>query len=327
MPFSEKVVSFLKVCIRSHSFFTIYYQIVAPALNIPLAHEVDYVEARLDQRLRILLVQFPSIASPVVFSSKFCNYDALDESVGHRDHQWSVPNRPSNTSQRHEDGVYSGRVLTPIGSKIVIMKISTDEVGSKSVCFGVRQPGILKCIPLRVEREILMFDSTFPEYVEIMNSLFIKKWSNHLLIYDAYYRSMRWKIGWNDYSFVLGKGASESRERKLVGNILPATGTWYCAKHDKFSLIRLRIEDHHNLLQFMYKLSYSFPWSTRSVRLEALRSGAAFWIDHTNPAISELLSGISAKETVDFVHLVLSPNKRRLYLTVAESPTLVFMNC
>lgn len=307
--------------------FSTGIKIVAPSIYETFAFHSGAVDARLDQRLRVLLLNSPTTDSPVVFSSKFCNFYSSDANTSQQELQWRIPGHQFNSTVEAKNGLYYGKVLTPLGSQTILLKISTDQVGSKSACFSVQRSRAVCCIPLTFDGRIIMFDATIPEYGEIMTKLFIKKWSNHLLVYDPYYQSIHWKIGWNEYMLMLEGAQMRRSEKKLVGDNFSLTGSWYCAKHDKFSFVRLRIEDASDILQFDYKPAYALPWSRRFGRIKATRSGAAFWLDHTDPRVSDLLMGISGKRVADFVHLVWSPNKQRFYLTVSESPTLVFMYC
>jgi len=268
----------------------------------------------------------PQRHSPLIFSSKFCNYQSLKLSQARK-----IVDEPPVYHGTHREritGTYSSEILTTLGSREVMLKVAVDDLGGHLACFKTKKNGQDSCLSFTMDGGILLFDCTATAYANVMRSLFSKKWPNHVLLYDAENRSINWKIGWGEYIFRLRTDTHQSNTSDYVSSISDESMLdWYCAQHGKFSFLRLGTEENSKYLQISYRLAYSFPWSQRSVRFPVIRRGAVYSFNHKTPEVSDILNTVAGQLPVEFVHLVESPDRLKLFLSIASVPTLVFSKC
>ncbi len=228
----------------------------------------------------------------------------------------------------HIAGTYHGKVLTTLGFREVTLTIAPNPLVDASVCFRSAKKNVDICTSIKLEGNIIQFDCTSNEYDRIVQELFSKKWPNHTLLYDPINGSVQWRVGWGEYTFLrIGRRSRTITESMTATGIDERITDWYCVSHDRFSYLRLGNENDSRTLQLNYRRAYSFPWSHRTVKFEASKHGAVYWFDHTTSEVSEVMSIVAGKPEVEFVHLMESPDRMRMLLSVPNVPTLVFSKC
>lgn len=283
-------------------------------------------EATLNQALRLLIFESSNVDhAPIVFSSRFCKTQSttIEPSIA-----WGIPFSNTSSGSQFIDASYKGRLMSPLGSRDVDLRITTEESGGKSVCFRVVRSRFEQCVQMTQRGEFLEFDSTSAEYSTLVRNIFVKKWPNHIIYFDNRTGLLHWKIGWNDVVFFRlqshsePKGVTLSQSQGVVGS-----GTWFCGTHKSFSFLRMNINYSSGTLELLYRKAYSLPWSTHSALVNVSIIGGGLWFDVMNANMLEFMEGVSGADSLDYIHLVRTPDNKGLLLTLSDSLSIKFSYC
>jgi len=218
----------------------------------------------------------------------------------------------------------------------MVIEESAGENSSHVVTLDLGRPDMVTIIPATLTGNILEFDPTTPGYVQLLDRMSIKRWSNHLLLYYPITDTFHWQVGWNDFVFrPMEERPSISGSISTVGDLCyPSYESHscrrFCGKHSKFSSLELHMvysSADQGTIIIDYKRAYSLPWSHNYVHLPFIRNGSALKVNYATKDLQTFSKCVSGSDLIEYAHIVTNDEKDKITVQFLGSPVLTFDSC